>query len=227
MSLDRELAAAFGREAEMREIPPPDVEGLIRGGRARRRRRNVRRIGIASVAATVLVVVGAVVAAALLVPEPGRPDPVGPGQEDSSGVTQQTIPLTTYTRTVTDDEVLDAGFPRREVAELFGEAGRARVELVFRTRPDPGSGPQEGWALWFVDAQGERRIGDRGYYFYGDGERYDAAALVLVGMWTGGFHYVLSWEFEAGALVFEPVPEGPTRATTALLGDGIWERQGR
>ena len=207
----------------MPEIPPPDVEGLIRGGRARRRRRNVGRIGIASVAATVLVVV----AAALLVPELERPEPAAPGQEDSSGVTQQTIPLTTYTRTVTDDEVLDAGFPRGEVAELFGEAGRARVELVFRTRPDRSSGPPEGWALWFVDAQGERRIGDRGYYFYGDGERYDAAALVLVGMWTGGFHYVLSWEFEAGSLVFEPTPEGPTRATTALLGDGTWERQGR
>ena len=227
MSLDRELAAALGQEAEIREIPAPDVEGLIRGGRARRRRRNVGRIGIASAAATVLVVAGAVVAAAVLDPEPGRPEPAGPGQEDSSGVTPKTIPLTTYTRTVTDDEVLEAGFSRGEVAELFGEAGRARVELVFRTRPDRSSGPPEGWALWFVDAEGERRIGDRGYYFYGDGERYDAAALVLVGMWTGGFHYVLSWEFEAGSLVFEPTPEGPTRATTALLGDGTWERQGR
>ena len=38
-------------EAETREIPPPDVEGLIRGGRARRRRRNVGRIGVAAAAA--------------------------------------------------------------------------------------------------------------------------------------------------------------------------------
>ena len=58
MSLDKELAAAFGREAELREIPLPDVEGLIRGGRARRRRRNVGRIGFA-VAAAVLVGGGA------------------------------------------------------------------------------------------------------------------------------------------------------------------------
>jgi len=54
MSLDEELAAAFGREAEMREIPLPDVEGLIRGGRARRRRRNVGRIGFAAAAAVLV-----------------------------------------------------------------------------------------------------------------------------------------------------------------------------
>ena len=59
MSLDKELAAAFGQEAEMREIPLPDVEGLIRGGRARRRRRNVARIGVAAAAAAVLVGGGA------------------------------------------------------------------------------------------------------------------------------------------------------------------------
>ena len=188
--------------------------------------RRARRVAAQWAGSVAAVVAGAVVAAAVLVPEPGRPEPAGPGQEDRSGVTQRTIPAARYSRTVTDDEVLEAGLPRGEVAELFGEAGRARVELVFRTGPDRNP-EADGWALWFVDAQGERRIGDRGYYFYGDGERYDATALVLVGMWRGGFHYVLSWELEAGSLVFEPVPEGPTRATTALLGDGTWERQGR
>ena len=59
MTLDRELAAAFGYEAEMREVPLPDVEGLIRGGRARRRRRNLGRIGVGAVAAAVLVGGGA------------------------------------------------------------------------------------------------------------------------------------------------------------------------
>jgi hypothetical protein len=59
MSLDKELTAVFGQEAEMREIPLPDVEGLIRGGRARRRRRNVRRIGLAAAAASVIVGAGA------------------------------------------------------------------------------------------------------------------------------------------------------------------------
>lgn len=59
MSLDNELTAAFGREAELREVPPIDVEGLIRGGRARRRRRNLARIGGAVAAAAVLVGGGA------------------------------------------------------------------------------------------------------------------------------------------------------------------------
>ena len=59
MTLDKELAAAFGYEAETREIPPPDVAGLIRGGRARRRRRNMGRIGVGAAAAAVLVGGGA------------------------------------------------------------------------------------------------------------------------------------------------------------------------
>ncbi|MGH3331224.1 MAG: hypothetical protein ACRDPJ_07925 [Nocardioidaceae bacterium] len=54
MSLDKELTAAFGQEAEMREIPLPDVEALIRGGRARRRRRNMGRIGVAAAAAVLV-----------------------------------------------------------------------------------------------------------------------------------------------------------------------------
>jgi hypothetical protein len=63
MSLDRELAAAFGREAELREVPLPDVEGLIRGGRARRRRRTLGRVGLACAA----VVVGGVISGVALV----------------------------------------------------------------------------------------------------------------------------------------------------------------
>ena len=191
------------------------------------RRRRQRRVSTQWAGAGAAVVALVVAAVTLLPQSTPRPEPTGPPAVERTDAPQRTIPLTTYTRTVTDDEVLEAGFPRREVAALFEEAGRARVELVFRTRPDRSSGPPEGWALWFVDAQGERRIGDRGYYFYGDGERYDAAALVLVGIWTEGFHYVLSWELEAGSLMFEPTPRTPTRATTALLGDGTWQPQGR
>lgn len=90
MSLDRELAAAFGREAELREIPPPNVEGLIRGGRARRRRRNVGRIGIASAAATVFVG-GAVYGVALV----DRGDPktmVPPASSESEPSEPTTAP---------------------------------------------------------------------------------------------------------------------------------------
>jgi hypothetical protein len=81
MSLDRELAAAFGREAEMRDIPLPDVERLIRGGRARRRRRNAGRIGVAVVAA-VVVVVGAYGVAQVYPEDPG-PDTVPPATSTS------------------------------------------------------------------------------------------------------------------------------------------------
>jgi hypothetical protein len=72
MSLVKELTAAFSREAEMRDVPPPDVEWLIRGGRARRRRRNAGRIGVA-VAAAVVVGVGAYGVAQV---DRGEPGPV-------------------------------------------------------------------------------------------------------------------------------------------------------
>lgn len=54
MSLDREMRTTLNREAERQAAPPPDVAGLIRGGRVRRRRRAATRIGVAAVA-TVLV----------------------------------------------------------------------------------------------------------------------------------------------------------------------------
>ena len=219
MPVEERLRSALVDQADQVRV---DVEQPLENVR-RRRRRRVSTLWAGTGAAVVALVATAVA----LVPQPTqRPEPTGPPAGERTDARQRTIPPTTYTRIVTDDEVLEAGFPRREVADLFGEAGRARVELVLRTKPGRNS-ESEGWALWFVDAQGERRIGDRGYYFYGDGERYDATALVLVGMWRGGFHYVLSWELEAGSLVFEPTPKTPTRATAALLGGGTWERQGR
>ena len=54
MSLDDELRTTLGLEAELRTVPPPDVVGLIRGGRARRRRRTLVRAAVA-VAASVAV----------------------------------------------------------------------------------------------------------------------------------------------------------------------------
>lgn len=53
MSLDEDLRAVLDREAAQRTAPPPDVEGLIHGGRVRRRRRNATRLGV-GVVATVL-----------------------------------------------------------------------------------------------------------------------------------------------------------------------------
>jgi len=54
MSLDEELRTTLGIEAGMRTVPPPDVVGLIHGGRARRRRRTLVRAAVV-VAASVAV----------------------------------------------------------------------------------------------------------------------------------------------------------------------------
>lgn len=64
MSLDQEMRAALSREAETRAVPLPDVAQLIRGGRVRRRRRNVARAGVA-VAAVVAVCAAALGVATL------------------------------------------------------------------------------------------------------------------------------------------------------------------
>ena len=54
MSLEEEMRTTLNREADARTVPAPDVAGLILRGRARRRRRNVVRLGV-GVVATVLV----------------------------------------------------------------------------------------------------------------------------------------------------------------------------
>ena len=58
MNLDEQLRAALNEEAEMQTPTGPDIEGLISGGQARRRQRNITRIGVAA-AAVVLVGGGA------------------------------------------------------------------------------------------------------------------------------------------------------------------------
>lgn len=58
MSLDEDLRVTLTREAERRTAPPPDVVGMISGGRVRRRRRTVARLGAA---AAVSVLVGSAV----------------------------------------------------------------------------------------------------------------------------------------------------------------------
>ena len=173
----------------------------VEGPLERVRRRRTRRVTAWSV--------GAAAASAVLVSDP-------------------TIPFATYTRMVTDDEALDAGIARESVADLFGGAGRARVELVLHDKA--WASEQEGWALWFVDTQGERRIGERGFYYPTGATSYEHDGdLVLVGQEGGfveiGFNYVFSWELEAGSLTFEPVPKTTDRPTAVLLGDGTWERR--
>ena len=54
MSFDEQLRAALNLEAEMREVPQPDLQGLISGGRVRRRRRSAARIGTAAAVAVLV-----------------------------------------------------------------------------------------------------------------------------------------------------------------------------
>ena len=58
MSLDDQLRTALDQQADLRYAPPPDVHGLISGGRARRRRRTATRAGF-GVVAVALVLGGA------------------------------------------------------------------------------------------------------------------------------------------------------------------------
>ena len=59
MSLDGQLRAALNQEADMLNAPAPDMDRLISGGRARRRRRTLARTGIAAALVAVLVGGGA------------------------------------------------------------------------------------------------------------------------------------------------------------------------
>ena len=59
MNLDQQLRAALRREAEMQDAPRPPVDRLIDGGRVRRRRSNLGRLGVIAAAAALLVGVGA------------------------------------------------------------------------------------------------------------------------------------------------------------------------
>ena len=201
-----------------------DVEGPLE----RVRRRRTRRVTAWSVGAAAASVVLVAAAVALLPQVTQRPEPAGPPTGEPTGASDPTIPFATYTRMVTDDEALDAGIARESVADLFGGAGRARVELVLHDKA--WASEQEGWALWFVDTQGERRIGERGFYYPTGATSYEHDGdLVLVGQEGGfveiGFNYVFSWELEAGSLTFEPVPKTTDRPTAVLLGDGTWERR--
>lgn len=54
MTLDEQLRATLGQEAEEREAPPLDLGSLISGGRVRRRRRAVARFGVGVLAAVLV-----------------------------------------------------------------------------------------------------------------------------------------------------------------------------
>jgi hypothetical protein len=54
MTLGDELRSALNQEADMQVTPGPDVQRLIVGGRTRRRRRTITRVGGAALAVALL-----------------------------------------------------------------------------------------------------------------------------------------------------------------------------
>jgi hypothetical protein len=115
MTLDEELRATLGLEAELRTPPAPDVIGLIRGGRIRRRRRTVARLS-------------AVVAAALVVGAIGLGVVTRDPRADSGVVSPPSPTLRTDLETMSDDgrATLEAGTYRLFVGH---DAAGATVDV--------------------------------------------------------------------------------------------------
>ena len=92
MSLDEDLRATLTREAERRTAPPPDIVGMISGGRLRRRRRSVVRLG-AVAAATVLVGPAAYGVLQVDLADRGTgPGPAGAPAESATSATSEPLP---------------------------------------------------------------------------------------------------------------------------------------
>ena len=59
MNVDRQLRSALGHEAEIQNVPAPDVDRLISGGRARQRRRTIARLFWVAIATAAALLVAA------------------------------------------------------------------------------------------------------------------------------------------------------------------------
>jgi hypothetical protein len=73
MSLGDQFRTELNHQADARYAPPPDVQGLISGGRARRRRRNATRAGFG--VAAVMLVLGGVYGVTQIAPAHTEPGP--------------------------------------------------------------------------------------------------------------------------------------------------------
>jgi hypothetical protein len=85
MSLDDQLRTSLNHQADIRYAPPPDVQGLISGGRARRRHRNATRAGFGVVA--VVLVAGSVYGVTQVDPGRARTEP-----DPAANTTVMTLP---------------------------------------------------------------------------------------------------------------------------------------
>ncbi len=82
MNLGDALRDTFSQEADMQTSTPPDVDALIHGGRVRRRRRNMTRIGLT--AAMVVLAGGVAYGVSQIDPGGPRSDPGTANQPNPS-----------------------------------------------------------------------------------------------------------------------------------------------
>jgi hypothetical protein len=90
VKLDEELRVAFTREAEGRTAPPPDLVGVIIGGRARRRRRTVARLGAVAAAS---VLVGSAAYGVMQADLSGPGTGIGPASTPRTPLDRTSLPL--------------------------------------------------------------------------------------------------------------------------------------
>lgn len=188
---------------------------------ARVRRRRTRALATVWGGCAAAVVTLALGAAGLLLPTPTTAPPTGPPAAQQSEAPARLFPVGTYTREVTAHEVISAGFARGEVRDLFAGGDRATLVMTLRTRPD-GDTDLSGWQLWFVDADGERRIRDGGGYYVTSG-----GEVSLVSQWKDclGCTYYYGWDLEGRRLSLDPSSRTVPRPMARLLQGGRWEKQ--
>lgn len=124
MSLDDQLRSALVEESDRRSIPRPDIERMISGGRVRRRRRDLARLGAVTVA---VVLLGG---GAYGITQLGSADP-----PTDPGITDQPSRPTTGTPQPYRD--IDAQLPEpgtyRKLVGIDEDSGaRFRADLTFR-----------------------------------------------------------------------------------------------
>ena len=121
MRLGEELREAFTREAEGRIAPPPDLVGMISGGRVRRRRRTAARLGAVAVA----VLVGSAaygVAQTDLAGWRAEVGPAGAPAEPSESATPPPLP--------NDNKVIESGATYRMVVGTDASGGLIEADVT-------------------------------------------------------------------------------------------------
>lgn len=149
MSFDEHLRSALFAEADRPAPPLPDIARLVSGGRARRRRRNLARLG--GVLAAVVLLGGAGFGVAQISPGEARTDPAVANQPSSS-----TAATPRPYRDI-DSALPEPGTYRKLVGIDEDSGAPIEVDLTFRS-PRWHSGSQP--VLTEVDASGsENSVG--------------------------------------------------------------------